>query len=150
GFSQDSTGTIVLSGVPWAFPSVFPSTTDTQRAQQHNSAITHAGDPEPVRIVAGNDIGAGNSGLILSVSKQARIAAGRDIIDMVFFGQNVSADDVTRIVAGRDIIGTTVLETPLLGFTNNTVTGLAINGAPLPAVQGNTFVIGGPGDFMLE
>ncbi len=102
------------------------------------------------RIVAGNDIGAGNSGLILSVPKQARIAAGRDIIDMVFFGQNVSPDDITRIVAGRDIIGTTALETPLLGWTNTTFAGQAIQGTPLPALQGNTFVIGGPGNFMLE
>jgi hypothetical protein len=149
-FSLDSTGANVLSGIPYAFPSVFPSTTDTQRSQLHNSAITHADDPEPVRIVAGNDIGAGNSGLILSVPKQARIAAGRDIIDMMFFGQNLSPNDITRIIAGRDIIATTVLETPLLGYTNTTFSGVPINGTPLPALQGNTFVIGGPGSFMLE
>jgi hypothetical protein len=51
--------------------------------------------------------------------------------------------DFALIVAGRDITATTVLTPPVLN------TGLA-NGTPEPAVQGNTFVIGGPGTFMLE
>jgi hypothetical protein len=148
GFAA-GTGTLE-SGIMLAFPAVRPSTADSQKRQQHSSTATHAADPAPVRIVAGNDIGAGNSGLILSVPKQARITAGRDIVNMMFFGQNVSDDDVTRVVAGRDITARTLLETPLLGYTNTTSSGQQINGDPLPAVQGNTFVIGGPGTFMIE
>jgi len=136
----------ILSGVSWVFPAVFPSTTDTERGQQHNRNATHAKDTEPVRIDAGNDIGNATAGLILSVPKQARLGAGRDIVNMMFFGQNLSADDVTRVVAGRDITATTALTPPILSITN----GRQIAGTSEPALQGNTFVIGGPGTFMLE
>jgi hypothetical protein len=138
---------LLVSGIPLAFPIVQPSTTDAQRRQQHNESATHAGDPDPVRIVAGNDIGAGNSGLILSVPKQARVTAGRDILNMMFFGQNLSADDITRIVAGRDITATTLLTTPTVSVSGN---GVPVSGMPEPALQGNSFVVGGPGTFMIE
>ncbi len=134
-------GNAVVSGVSWIFPTVFPSTPDTLRGQQHKTVATHANDVEPVRIEAGNDIGTSAAGLIVSVPKQTRIGAGMDIINMMFFGQNLSASDVTRVVAGRDITATTRLTTPI------TQQG---HGTPEPAVQGNTFIIGGPGTFVLE
>ena len=99
-----------------------------------------------MRITAGNDIGTSTSGLILSVPKQARVDAGRDIINMMFFGQNLSANDITRIVAGRDITATTRITTPVIGFNASGI----VSGAPEPALQRNTFVIGGAGTFMLE
>ncbi|MEI9991673.1 MAG: filamentous hemagglutinin family protein [Rhizomicrobium sp.] len=124
--------------VPLTFPAVLPGTTSQQRLQQHRSAATHQDDPEPVRIYAGTDIGSTTGGLSLSLPKAARIEAGRDIINMMFFGQNLSATDITRIVAGRDIVGTSTLASP---GTNKPV---------LATLEGNTFVIGGPGNFMLE
>jgi hypothetical protein len=136
----------VLSGIALAFPSVLPSTPDATRALQHNPSTPHAGDANPVRIAAGGDIGSSDGGLILSVPKQARIDAGQDIVNMMFFGQNLSPSDVTRIVAGRDITATSLLVQPR-SFGSN---GALLLGAAEPALLGNTFVLGGPGDFMLE
>jgi filamentous hemagglutinin family protein len=118
----------------FTFPTVLSTTPDTLRKARHNQNTTHAGDTEPVYIYAGNDIGTAAGGLILSVPKQARISAGRDIINMMLFGQNISGDDITRVVAGRDIIATTQL----------------LLSPPAPAMMGNTFVLGGPGQFFLE
>lgn len=132
------------TGVSWVFPAVFPSTSDQDRQLQHSSAITHLNDPQPVRIVAGADIGNSAGGLILSVPKQARIDAGQDIINMMFFGQNLSSSDVTQIVAGRDITATTALTAPVLSF------GPQVIGTAEAALQGNTFIIGGPGNFILQ
>jgi filamentous hemagglutinin family protein len=130
------------------FPTVLSNTTDTQIANQHNKNITHANDPTPVYLYAGNDI----NNVILNVPKQARITAGEDIVNMMFFGQNIAPTDVTRIVAGRDITATSVLSTPII-FARNNATGFlgaVPGGAPEPALQGNTFIIGGPGEFFLE
>ncbi|NVO13521.1 MAG: filamentous hemagglutinin family protein [Rhodoplanes sp.] len=131
----------ITSGTALAFPAVLPSTSDITKRQQHAKTITHANDPEPVRIYAGGDIGGASGGVILSVPKQARVFAGEDIVNMMFFGQNLASTDITRIVAGRDITATTVLTKP--GGANGI-------GTPEPALQGNTFVIGGPGDFTIE
>ncbi|WP_213737826.1 filamentous haemagglutinin family protein [Bradyrhizobium sp. dw_411] len=144
--SFQSSDTRVTFGVALAFPSVLPSTPDETRTQQHKRIATHANDPVPVRINAGNDIGTSTSGLTLSVPKQARIGAGRDIINMMFFGQNLSANDITRVVAGRDITATTQISVPVIGVKS----GGQVLGAPEPALQGNTFVIGGSGTFMIE
>jgi filamentous hemagglutinin family protein len=136
-FATTSDG-VLVSGIPFLFPSVLSSTPDVARKLEHNRTPTHQGDTEPNQIYAGGDI----TDVTLVTPKQTRISAGRDLVDMMFFGQNVEASDTTRIVAERDIVGTTKLEQALLA-----------NGSPsslLPAVQGNTFVIGGPGSFFLE
>ena len=73
----------------------------------------------------------------------ADISAGIDLINTVFIGQNLSATDVTDITAGRDIVGTTTLGIPVISSSDQT-------GPELPVVQGNTFVIGGPGAFFLQ
>ncbi len=125
-----------------AIPAVLPSTTQIQRAAQHDPSIPHQDDAVPNRIYAGNDI----DNLILTVPKQTRIGAGRDIVNMMFFGQNLNATDVTRITAGRDITATTKLEAPFLSALNG---GVQL-GTPEPAVQGNTFILGGPGTLMIE
>lgn len=139
-------GAVLGQGLAFRFPAVFSSTSDSERARQHNGAITHAGDDEPVRVHAGRDIGGEGGGLILSVAEQARVSAGRDIVNMMFFGQNVADGDITRIVAGRDITATTRLVAPASGFSGpeTIVTELR------PAVLGNSFVIGGPGSFTIE
>jgi hypothetical protein len=62
---------------------------------------------------------------------------------MMFFGQNILNTDITRIVAGRDIVGTTELVQPVISASEEL-------GPPLAAVEGNTFIIGGPGSFFLE
>jgi hypothetical protein len=88
--------------------------------------------------------------MILSVAKQTRIGAGLDIIIMMFFGQNIAPSDITRIVAGRDITATTELVEPVIGLIQHDQSVSPIFGPPEAAVQGNTFVIGGPGSFFLE
>jgi hypothetical protein len=144
-FSIYSSASNLQTGAILAFPAVLPTTSDQARVLQHASIATHQDDTQPVRVYAGSDIGGAAGGLILSVPKQARIEAGQDIINMMFFGQNLAASDITRIVAGRDITATTKNVAPWIGNTP-----LPLFGPLEPALQGNTFVIGGPGNFMLE
>jgi hypothetical protein len=146
-FSSFALGTVnstvaVTTGRNFGFPAVLPNTLQTVLATYHNSTPTHLNDPYPVRIDAGGDI----LDMIVSLPKQARIWAGQDIINMMFFGQNLLASDITRIVAGRDIIGTTTLVYP--EFDDNGV--LTRGSTAEPALEGNSFVIGGPGSFFLE
>jgi filamentous hemagglutinin family protein len=127
-----------ISGRGFLFPGVFSDTSEPVLRTFHNRTPTHLGQNTPNRIYAGRDI----TGMILSTPMQTRIGAGRDIVNMMYFGQNLASSDITRIVAGRDILGTTKLINP---FVNSSLVG-----AQLPAVEGNTFVIGGPGSFFLE
>ncbi|HEY2446612.1 MAG TPA: filamentous hemagglutinin family protein [Rhizomicrobium sp.] len=137
-FAVDPGTGLVLTGRTFAFPGVLPNTTQTVLQTYHNSHLTHLDDPTPVRIDAGGDI----LDMIVSVPKQARIWAGRDIVNMMFFGQNLLPSDITRVVAGRDITATETLVEPYLG--NNSF------GPAEPALEGNDFVVGGPGSFFLE
>jgi filamentous hemagglutinin family protein len=134
----------VTSGRTFLFPGVLPSTTEVERQALHNRNATHAGDNVPNRIYAGGDI----LDMILSVAKQTRVGAGRDIVNMMFFGQNLATSDATRIVAGRDITATTKLIEPVIFV--DLQKHIEEFGPPEAAVQGNTFVIGGPGSFFLE
>ena len=130
-------GSNITAGRGFGFPAVLPTTDDATRRLYHNQRPTHAGDSEPVRLVAGGNI----NQLTLSLPKQARITAGNDIVDMMFFGQNLAAGDVTRVVAGRDIVATSRIIAVGDG-----------SGAPLalPTLQGNNFVLGGPGALFVE
>ena len=132
----------VASGRTFLFPGVLPNMSREQRRLLHNNDATHAGDTVPNRIYSGGDI----LDMLIAVAKQTRISAARDIVDMMFFGQNLSASDITRIVAGRDITATTKLVEPVIGLDGT----VPVFGVPEAAVQGNTFVIGGPGSFFLE
>jgi len=127
----------VVAGRPFGFPAVLSDTSDTDRRALHNPTPTHIADREPVRVAAGSDIQRG----ILSTPKETRIAAGRDIVDMVLFAQNLRASDVTRVEAGRDIIGTTQIVVPRRG-------NAALS--PLPAIVGNSFTLGGPGTLIID
>jgi hypothetical protein len=62
----------------------------------------HSADILPALIAAGRDIDT----LTLSVPKATDILAGRDISNLLFRGENLSAGDVTLISAGRDFIDT--------------------------------------------
>jgi hypothetical protein len=136
-FSYNPDGDI-FKGRTFNFPGVLPNTDEATRQTFHNSLPTHLDDPDPVHIDAGGDI----VDMIVSVPKQARIWAARDIINMMFFGQNLSPTDITRIVAGRDITATTELVMPY--------EGPSVSLTPEAAVEGNDFIIGGPGSFFLE
>lgn len=116
-------------GFFYEFPYVVSNTTDADLRRQHNRRITHAGDPEPVRIYSNGDIV--NSAIFLP--KQARITADGDIVDMFFNGQNLTAADVTRIRAGGDIFGT-----------------MASTSEQRPYVRSSNFILGGPGSLILE
>ncbi|MDT7933698.1 MAG: filamentous hemagglutinin family protein [Sphingomonadaceae bacterium] len=126
----------VRAGRPFIWPAVLPSTSDAARRQLHNARITHAGDPVAVRVLAGADI----QSLILNLPKAGRLFAGRDITNAVFTGQNVRASDVTRVAAGRDIVGTSRVAPA----------GVGNSAQQLPVIDGNSFVVGGPGAFYLD
>jgi len=111
-------------------PVVTAATTATQLRLQHHQGITHAGDPEPVRIYTDGNIN--KAGIFLP--KQARINAVGDIIDMFFQGQNIASADTTRIRAGGDITATM----GEVGFS------------AIPYVRSNNFILGGPGGFIVE
>ena len=140
-FVMDNQSTVV-SGIFYGVPGVTSFTTDSQRAQYHSVNLLDR-DNTPIRIAAGGDIGSADLGLSLWAPKQARIDAGDDITNMLFFGQNLVADDITRVVAGRDITATTKIVTPSANNSSD-------QGAPGPAVQGNLFVLGGQGELMIE
>lgn len=63
------------------------------------SGARHAGDAIPAQVTAGRDI----SGIGFTFTKQARVVAGRDIINTNIGGQNLDAADLTLVSAGRDL-----------------------------------------------
>jgi len=80
----------------------------------HTKGGLHAGDIEPIHIVAlsgdvigENYFGGSNVNDTLISPKAAEILAGRDIRDFGFKIQHLNSDDVTTITAGRDFIDTT-------------------------------------------
>jgi hypothetical protein len=78
-----------------------------QRPEGHASTILHKGDPDPVRVVAldGDVVGPSDGSTAMGIfAKAATIAAGGDVRNAYFFGQNVDVQDVTRVSAGGDIV----------------------------------------------
>ena len=81
----------------------FTGEASSQRSKSalHDSRILHTGDPNPVTLYAsGGDV----IGLTLFAPKKTRVIAGRDILDVALYLQNVSSEDITLLSAGRDII----------------------------------------------
>jgi len=70
----------------------------------HAASPVHAGDAEPIRIVALNGDVSGVENQAWNFSKAAWIQAGHDIRSLHLFGQNANVTDVTRIAAGRDVV----------------------------------------------
>jgi filamentous hemagglutinin family protein len=110
---------------------------------EHTATPLHEDDPQPIHLYAltgdirsgdtavNGQTGAGiNTSLNLYVDKQARIDAGRDIIDLVFTGQNLSPLDLTSIAAGRDITSTFVSD-------------------PQGGARATDIVLGGPGQLVV-
>lgn len=121
------------------FPTVNSRTTLASLNLYHNRNITHRDDKIPLMVFAGGDI----TDVTLVSPKQARIVSGGDIVNMVFFGQNLSATDITRIAAAGDITATSTI----VASSTISPAGPSVSAA---VIQGNTFVIGGPGSFFLE
>ncbi len=59
----------------------------------------HVGDTQPALITAARDI----DDVSFYVPKAAQVSAGRDIVNLIYQGQNIAASDTTLITAGRDI-----------------------------------------------
>lgn len=76
----------------------------------HDPALLHAGDTEPVRIIArnGDVVGVPEASGTVQLSgvfpKKASIIAGRDVRDLWLIGQNLDRNDVTLVEAGRDVL----------------------------------------------
>lgn len=116
---------------------VDPTLSDSERRLLHNRIITHANDPTPARIAVGGSL----TNLTLYSPKQTRISAAEDIVNLVFFGQNTSAEDTTRIVAGRDIVRDTLSYLPISGQAD--LAGKSI-------ILGNYISLGGAGNLFVE
>jgi hypothetical protein len=58
----------------------------------------HSSDVTPALVTAGGSI----DGLSLSIPKAGEVVAGKDITDLTYTGQNLSATDLTLLMAGRD------------------------------------------------
>jgi len=115
--------------------------------------VIHTGDSQPAVITAGRDI----DGMSFDIPKAADVQAGRDIVDLVYLGQNISASDTTLITAGRDITYTGLTgqisvggpgsvdifagRNINLGFTDGIATTGAYENANLPSSQGADLTI---------
>jgi filamentous hemagglutinin family protein len=119
-----------LQGLGFGIPGVDPSTPESLLYLYHDQAILHAGDTDPIHIYAGVDI----TNSLINVPKEAEIIAGRDIVNLYFTGQNLNQTDTTVIQAGRDILGTTE-------------SSAIFN---LPYVVSSDFVLGGPGNLLVQ
>jgi hypothetical protein len=67
--------------------------------------LAHQNDTRTAYIVArsGDIIGQESPDIFARLAKSAVFQAGRDILNVSVFGQNMREDDVTRFIAGRDI-----------------------------------------------
>ena len=118
----------VLQGVSLAIKETGSSaglaSTSMVKQALHASGLLHDGDLNPVLLYAtGGDI----TGLTLFTPKAARIMARRDITDIAFYLQNVSASDISLVSAGRDIIP----------FNENSVVRATANNLSLGNVVGD-------------
>jgi filamentous hemagglutinin len=85
----------------------FTSLLSPYGTNSHAPVPMHKDDVQPVSIVArkGNVQGSKtDAALAIFVPKQAQLVAGKDVRNVSFSGQHVSAKDVTQIIAGRDIL----------------------------------------------
>lgn len=76
------------------------------------------------------------------INKPAQVHAGRDIVDLPYFGQNLAAADVTQILAGRDLYYTGALPIVIGSFPSRPDLGQTENSAGLS--------LAGPGFFDVE
>jgi hypothetical protein len=133
---KDIAGSIFMSDAPLSLLSTATNVVGSGGALFKGSgsqafdffANLHANDSAPAVIVAGEDI----NNLTVSVPKAADIEAGRDILGLTFYGENLNPNDITFISAGRDFSDPTSFDSTGSPSTSNAI------------VQ-----IGGPGSLML-
>ncbi|WP_195930271.1 filamentous haemagglutinin family protein [Hyphomicrobium album] len=102
--------------------------------------LTHIEDPDPVLIYSHtgdiNDVG---GRVPLRLAKSARVRAGRDLVDLPVWAQNLRDDDLTSVIAGRDMYAT------VLGrFNAERSAGTSV---PTGTMSVN---VGGPGTIYVE
>lgn len=107
----------------------------------------HYGDSEPIRLYALGSNEGDISGLTLYTPKETKIAAARDITDIAFYIQNVSAEDISVVSAGRDIVAYDAksalrLQALSTGASFNTVSALT-PGSSVP--NAGDIQVSGPG-----
>lgn len=95
----------------------------------------HDGDKTPVRIHAEGSINV-TDGMKIFSPKATEISAGKDIVNLTFYGQHHAAGDVTRILAGRN-------------FVNNTIPSKNQQGQYLDTNRG-LISLAGPGTLEIE
>ncbi len=98
---------------PDAIPGLLnPSNTEIQSSTlsnfesylNHDPALLHRDDREPVRIYAlAGDVKGTSDTAKLVLPKQTLVRAGQDVRDFSLVIQNLAADDVSEISAGRDV-----------------------------------------------
>ncbi len=93
--------------------------------------LVHKGDNNPIEIRAGEDI----RNLQLYLTKKAEITAGRDILGLVYSGQNIEPTDVTKIRAGRDIHYDYILAGSQTGNVNINDLGIQQGGPGFLVIQ---------------
>ncbi len=125
---------------PEDFPPFALGASRSELTRFHNAIPTHSNNPEPVRIASGGDL----LNLSLNLPKQARVSAARDIVNIIYVGQNINRNDTTRIVAGRDLTATVELRN-----ANQGTDAVSLNRTQ-PTVLGNSIVLGGPGSLIVE
>jgi hypothetical protein len=88
-------------------------------------------DGIPVHIEAGRDI----SKIDITLPKEAEIIAGRDLLNILYIGQHLRANDVSMLSAGRDF-----LQTKIFGDNKNFFQGITQAGPGSLLIQvGNIF-----------
>ncbi len=99
------------------------------------ASAVHADDANPVILYAGRDIigGGVSNARDFVLIKQAKVQAGRDIVNVNFTGQNNNDGDITSIIAGRDILARQVV------YPNGQIQD-----------TGSLLKLYGPGDFLVE
>jgi hypothetical protein len=101
--------------------------------KQATAEPIHSGDDVPIVIHADGDI----RDMIYYLPKKAEVTAGRDIIDIIYEGQNINPDDVSMIQAGRSISVKYVKDTG----TPTTTSDEALH---------KGLIQGGPGVFLVQ
>lgn len=83
-----------------------------QGLASHTSGGLHAGDSEPVHVVAdsGDIVGLSDVDYTLVSAKAADISAGGDITNFGLYAQHLTADQVTSVVAGGNIVAPTEVD----------------------------------------
>jgi filamentous hemagglutinin len=121
--TQSGGGRLIVSDAAPGSISTVVSPAGTTGPDSNSAAFNgdlHGADAAPALVTAGGNI----EDLSLSIPKAAQVAAGQDIVDLTYAGQNLKTTDQTVVMAGRDFV-----------FSDN--------------YSGNGISVGGPGQLDL-